>query len=67
MSKAGARLYIPDRGDLIWISLHPTTGHKQSVTTLQSGIALGRCGHLRRDGAQTEQGPCRVVGAQTAT
>lgn len=30
MSKAGPRLYIPDRGDLIWISLQPTAGHEQS-------------------------------------
>ena len=30
MSKASTKLYIPDRGDLIWISLQPTAGHEQS-------------------------------------
>lgn len=30
MSKASTRLYIPDRGDLIWISLQPTAGHEQT-------------------------------------
>lgn len=29
MSKAGARSYIPDRGDLIWVSLQPTARHEQ--------------------------------------
>ena len=24
------RTYIPDRGDFVWITLHPTTGHEQS-------------------------------------
>ncbi len=24
------RAYIPDRGDFVWITLHPTAGHEQS-------------------------------------
>ena len=28
--KRAAKSYVPDRGDLVWITLNPTSGHKQA-------------------------------------
>lgn len=30
MNKSRTKSYVPDRGELIWISLQPTEGHEQS-------------------------------------
>ena len=28
--KRAAKSYVPDRGDLVWITLNPTSGHEQA-------------------------------------